>query len=145
MKNIIKMTLVTIAAIAAFAFSSFAGTPAEEQAKACVLINEYRAEQGLPALNWDDAMSSGTCVRAQEASIVFEHVRPDGSAWYTADEDRFYGENLAEGFTSAETVVKAWIASPTHRENIVKDYSTMNLQVYVADNGHWYWANEFNY
>lgn len=146
MKNSAKIMVATVAMTVTMAFSSFAGTPAEETAKAVALINNYRTEHGLKALVWDDNMSAGTVVRAKEASIKFEHTRPDGSAWYTADDEHFYGENLAEGFTgNAEAVVKAWIASPTHLANIVRDYQTFNLQVYVDTDGHWYWANEFNF
>lgn len=146
MKDCAKTVAATVAMAVAMTFASFAGTPAEETAKAVALINVYRTEHGLKALVWDDDMSAGTVVRAKEASIIFDHTRPDGSAWYTADYEHFYGENIAEGFTgNAEAVVKAWIASPTHLANIVCDYSTFNLQIYVDENGHWYWANEFNY
>lgn len=145
MKNIFKMAMVTVAMAAMMAFASFAGTPAEETAKAVELINNYRVANGRAALTWDDAMTAGTTVRAQEASVHFEHTRPDGAAWYTADPDHFYGENLAEGASDADTIVQAWIASPVHRENILGNFSTCNIQVYVSANGAWYWVNEFGY
>ncbi|EKD90091.1 MAG: hypothetical protein ACD_32C00026G0001, partial [uncultured bacterium] len=31
----------------------------------------------------------------------------------------FAGENLAKNFTSSDAVVKAWMASPTHRDNLL--------------------------
>lgn len=145
MKNFINITMATVAMVVAMAFASFAGTPTEEAAKAVTLINNYRVANGRAALTWDDAMTAGTVVRAQEASVNFEHSRPDGSAWYTADPDHFYGENLAENASNAETVVAAWIASPVHRENILGDFSTCNIQAYVSADGTWYWANEFGY
>lgn len=127
MKNVFKTMAAVAMMVAFFAFSSFAGTPAEETAKAVALINAYRADQGLPALKWDDSMSAGTAVRAQEASVRFEHIRPDGSAWYSVDPDRFYGENLGEcADGNAEKMVQAWVASPIHRENIVGDYNSFN-------------------
>lgn len=145
MKHFIKVTMAAAAMAIAMAFTSFAGTPAEESAKAFQLINDYRVANGLNALVWDDNMSSGTAIRAQETSVLNEHTRPDGSAWYTVDPEHFYGENLAEAFDNAEDVVRAWIASPVHRGNILSDFGSANLQAYVAADGSWYWANEFNY
>lgn len=38
---------------------------------------------------------------------------------------QYAGENLAKGFTSNLSEVQAWMASPTHRANILKSQYTM--------------------
>lgn len=68
------------------------------------------------------------------AQGYFAHTSPSGVkiSTYDATADKFYwidgtidaysyvGENLAEGFTDAQGQEAAWMASPTHRANILK-------------------------
>ena len=56
-----------------------------------------------------------------------------------------YGENLAKNYFNAAAVVQAWMASPTHAANILGNSSTIGVAAYIADNGTWYWAQEFGY
>jgi hypothetical protein len=55
----------------------------------------------------------------------FSHISPDGKKpWYWLDlvgyKYRYAGENLAMDFSESEEVIKAWMDSLGHRENIVK-------------------------
>lgn len=59
----------------------------------------------------------------------FSHQGPDGSmAWNWMDKVNYSyayaGENLAVNFFDAKDVVKAWMTSPTHRENILNNHYT---------------------
>jgi len=59
----------------------------------------------------------------------FSHVGPDGKEpWVWISEAgyqyRFAGENLAVRFDESSDVVNAWMASPSHRANIVKPVYT---------------------
>lgn len=59
----------------------------------------------------------------------FSHQGPDGSmAWSWMDKVNYSysyaGENLAVNFFDARDVVKAWMNSPTHRENILNSNFT---------------------
>jgi hypothetical protein len=67
----------------------------------------------------------------------FSHVGPDGKEpWSWIAEAhyayRYAGENLAVRFDDSANVVNAWMASPTHRDNIVKGVYT-DIGVGVAD------------
>jgi uncharacterized protein YkwD len=54
-----------------------------------------------------------------------------------------YGENLAEGYHTADEVVNAWMASPEHKANILKpDFTTMGIGI-ANKNGKNYWAQIF--
>lgn len=107
--------------------------------------NQKRAEAGLGALTWDSGLAQCASVRAVEATESWSHVRPDGSSWYTVNSQIQYGENLAKNYQSGEDVVSGWMASPSHRENLLaSDYKTIGIAVYNYG-GKWYWAQEFGY
>ncbi len=109
------------------------------------LVNEQRASAGLPALVWNENLVAAAMVRAAECERSFSHTRPDGNAWYTVNSQIMYGENLAYLFSNAASVVKAWMDSPTHRENILGNYSSVGVATYQTQSGDWYWAQEFGY
>ena len=80
------------------------------------IINDYREMNGLKPLKWSPALEKCAEVRAREASNYWSHTRPNGKEWYTVSPDIMHGENLANGYTSAEDIVNAWIDSPAHNE-----------------------------
>jgi hypothetical protein len=90
------------------------------------LTNQKRAEKGLSPLKPSQELSKAA---AAKASNMFQldywaHIAPDGTTpWYfiksAGYEYEYAGENLARGFYTASDVVDAWMASPTHRENIL--------------------------
>ncbi|CAD0005287.1 CAP domain-containing protein [Flavobacterium sp. LM4] len=54
------------------------------------------------------------------------------------------GENVAYNFNSAEAVLQAWLASPTHKENIEGDYTHFGIAVKIdAETGKKYYTNIF--
>lgn len=109
-------------------------------------VNDLRAAQGLSTLTWSDDLSEAAYVRAQEIVGTFSHTRPDGSDWWTVNSSIMYGENLAKNYSSASSVVSAWMASPTHAANIMDgDYASVGIAVYQGSDGNWYWAQEFGY
>jgi hypothetical protein len=54
-----------------------------------------------------------------------------------------FGENLAGRFHTPETVMLAWVASPSHRDNILNPvYDSIGIGVVRGSDG-LYWAQEF--
>lgn len=107
--------------------------------------NSIRAGSGLGALTWSDGLESAAMVRAQEIVTTWSHTRPNGSDWWTVNSNLMYGENLAKGYSSADAAVAAWMASPTHKENIMfGSFRTCGIAIYEVG-GVWYWAEEFGY
>lgn len=107
--------------------------------------NQQRSAAGLSALKWDSGLAQCASIRAVEATESWSHVRPNGSSWYTVNSQLQYGENLAKNYQSGEDVVFGWMASPSHRENLLaSDYKTIGIAVYNYG-GKWYWAQEFGY
>ena len=110
------------------------------------IVNAKRQEAGLGALTWNSGLEHASAVRAVEASQSFSHTRPDGSDWWTVNSNLMYGENLAKGYASAQTAVDAWLASPTHKANIMDvEFVSGAIAIHVNSNGQWFWAQEFGY
>lgn len=90
--------------------------------------NDERVTFGLPTVIENGALNRAAELKLADlfAKQYFEHVSPDGfgpSHWVEAAgyKYRLIGENLALGdFTGDEDLVAAWMASPGHRENILK-------------------------
>lgn len=109
------------------------------------LVNAQRAAAGLSALSWSNDLENCAQIRAIEIVSTFSHTRPNGSDWYTVNSDLMWGENLAKGYVTAETLVEAWMASPTHAANILNgSFTTCGIAVYEVD-GKLYFAQEFGY
>ncbi|MBI2405939.1 hypothetical protein HYV21_02705 [Candidatus Microgenomates bacterium] len=90
------------------------------------LTNQKRAQSGFSSLRLDPTLSSAAAAKGQDmlAKGYWAHVAPDGTTPWTfflssGYEYRYAGENLARDFDSPEQVVNAWIASPTHRDNML--------------------------
>jgi hypothetical protein len=105
------------------------------------LTNEKRAEHGLAPLKEDSTLSSTAYLKGQHMieRDYWAHVSPDGTEpWFFFRQGgyvyRYAGENLARDFTDAESAVDAWMASPTHRENILSDrYKDIGIAVVEGD------------
>lgn len=93
------------------------------------LVNEERKAQGKSALVLDDKLCSFAETRANEINSVFSHTRPDGRQWHTVFSDNNYSysfsaENIAKGYTDADSVMNGWMNSSGHRANILNDKAT---------------------
>lgn len=110
------------------------------------IVNAKRQEAGLGTLTWNSGLEQASAVRAIEAAQVFSHTRPNGSDWWTVNSNIMYGENLAKGYASADSAVKAWMDSPTHKANIMDGgFTSGAIVIHVHSNGQWFWAQEFGY
>lgn len=89
--------------------------------------------------------------RAKELIQLFDHTRPDGTDCFTAYPSglRAAGENIAYGYSSAESVTEAWketeekYAGQGHRRNML---ASMFQQVGIAGysyRGRIYWVQAF--
>lgn len=108
------------------------------------LCNQQRKAVGLADLKWNTDLANAAAVRSSEIQQVWSHTRPDGTAYFTAD-DAIYGENLSKDCTTPEECVANWMSSPQHRANILDPtYRSCGVSVYEV-NGSWYCAEEFGY
>ena len=141
MRNLVRTIFAAIFFAVMMTLTSFAQTDLEAQTLA--KVNEIRMANGLSAVQYSASLETTSVVRANEITTKFSHTRPDGSDWYTVNADLQYGENLAEGYNTADDVVNAWMASPTHRANILSaNYNTCAIST-TTKAGKTYWAQEF--
>lgn len=106
------------------------------------LVNQARVEYGIEPLIWDSELEEAAFVRAAECSLVFSHTRPNGQQCFSLT-DKMYGENIAAGYRSAESVVAGWMNSAGHRANILNpNFKSMGVSAVYSD-GDIYWSQNF--
>lgn len=105
------------------------------------LTNQERVAAGLSGLPRNSKLEKAALNKAKDmfAKNYWAHYAPDGSTtpWQFITQSgytyKIAGENLAKDFDTSAAVVAAWIASPSHRANILgADYKDMGM---VAVNG----------
>jgi hypothetical protein len=93
--------------------------------------NQERVKDKLEPLTLSDQLNKAAFLKAQDMFVnnYWAHESPSGvTPWkWLADVDYSYdvaGENLAKNFVDASSTIDAWMASPTHRANILGDKYT---------------------
>jgi uncharacterized protein YkwD len=116
------------------------------------LINAHRAGMGLAPLKVSPTLTAAATWKARHMAAYnyLTHDDPGPPTQRTAG-DRLaacgypsatWGENIATGYTTAQTVVDAWLASPGHRANIERaDYVATGVA--MAGTQQPYWAESF--
>ena len=120
------------------------------EAEVIRLVNEERAEYGLPALTTTDALTAAAAKRAEEISGDYGHDRPDGSSCFTVLPEfgiryETAGENIAAGQKTPAQVVRAWMNSEGHRNNILNpDFTQIGVGYTYTGRGYrHFWAQTF--
>ncbi|MBU1000816.1 CAP domain-containing protein [Patescibacteria group bacterium] len=97
-----------------------------DQKKIIELTNIERQKEGLPPVLENDALNKAAALKAQNMlqENYWAHFSPSGKTPWdfmlgSGYKFTFAGENLAKNFYQPDDVVKAWIASPTHRDNLL--------------------------
>lgn len=52
-------------------------------------------------------------------------------------------ENLAFGYTNAESLMNGWLSSPGHRDTIEGDFIATDISAKQDENGNWYYTSIF--
>jgi hypothetical protein len=101
------------------------------------LTNQQRSAAGLNTLNNNAKLAAAAQAKANNMFELqyWDHFGPNGeSPWMFISQAGYVyvyaGENLAKGFRTAEGVHEAWMASPTHRDNIMSgNYKDIGVAV----------------
>ncbi len=125
------------------------------------LINNYRAANGLAALDYNDNLATAAMHRAAESAYsnwnvtAYEngstkrHIRPN---WQKASTIANYygiagnfGENYGRFFNTPADILGGWQASSAHNALLLSgSYSQIGIGVAQASNGDFYWVALFN-
>lgn len=111
------------------------------------LINAYRIDKGLNALDHNDLVKSQAFSHsnfmAEAGNISHANFYTRKSFLVNNAGANIVTENVAYGFTSAESVVNAWINSDGHRVNMEGDYTNFDVSAEKNNQGNWYFTNIF--
>lgn len=104
------------------------------------LINKKREDKGLHTLEVDSNLMSHSEVRAEELSIQYSHVRPDGT--------KEKSECIVMRRDTPSAAVQAWMDSDPHRDAILDEsgrfpYQYIGSGCYQDEGGVLYWVITF--
>lgn len=108
-----------------------------DQKRIIELTNQERKKAGVDPVNENSALGKAAALKARNMfeENYWAHFAPSGkSPWDfilgSGYKFTFAGENLAKNFSTSEDVVKAWMASPTHRDNLLNSkYKDIGIAV----------------
>ncbi|HPN96841.1 MAG TPA: CAP domain-containing protein [Candidatus Moranbacteria bacterium] len=120
----ISISIATSAMVLAFPFGVLAS---EINVKNVIkFVNESRVAQGFSELKENEKLNKIAQDKLEDmiTNKYFAHTSPKGiTPWFWFEKNgydyKYAGENLAINFLKAEDQHKAWMASPTHRKNIL--------------------------
>ncbi|MFE9463044.1 sigma-70 family RNA polymerase sigma factor [Streptomyces virginiae] len=114
------------------------------------LVNTERAAGGCGPLREDPQLRAAAQEHSEDmaARNFFDHTNPDGEdpgQRTTASGYRWstYGENIARGQQTAQSVMDSWMKSPGHRANILNcSFKDIGVGIHRGAGGPW-WTQNF--
>ncbi|MBI4058871.1 hypothetical protein HY404_01370 [Candidatus Microgenomates bacterium] len=105
--------------------------------------NRERLQNGLPTLEINEKLMAGARKKGEDmlSYDYWAHFSPTGTTPWSfflsnGYQYRYAGENLARDFNSAHDAVAAWMASPSHRENLLSSrYHDIGVAIVQGDLG----------
>ncbi|MCX4529716.1 MULTISPECIES: sigma-70 family RNA polymerase sigma factor [unclassified Streptomyces] len=127
-----------------------APAPAGVAGQVIALVNKERAAAGCGPLKEDPKLRAAAQGHSDDmaARDFFDHTNPDGAdpgkrttaagyKWST------YGENIARGQQTADSVMNSWMNSPGHRANILNcSFKDIGVGIHQGAGGPW-WTQNF--
>ena len=105
-------------------------------------VNKYREKNGLNTLEENDYLNEMAQIRAEELSVRYSHIRPNGElvSRYGVD-----GEIGMKGSKNPKEAFFAWKNSKQHNEVMLHStFLTFGSGYYVDENGKSYWVVLFS-
>ncbi|MEP3839200.1 MAG: CAP domain-containing protein [Algibacter sp.] len=124
----------------------------EQEAKAIEveileLINTHRSSVGLNTLSEMNIVKSVAYSHTDymvDSGDVSHHNFFTRSDYLKANAGaKNVSENVAYGYSSAESVVRAWLKSEAHKENLEGDFTNFDVSAEKNAEGRWYYTNIF--
>ena len=122
------------------------------------LTNLERQKAKLSDLTLNQSLNNAAQIQSEDLALgdFFAHTSPDGTTLADRLETGGYtsystaGENIAAGQVTAQQVVDEWMASPSHRDNILEsDFTELGVGYYFLEqdtgeiNFNRYWTQTF--
>ncbi len=123
-------------------------SPFEQQV--VTATNKARAKVGCAPVRVDGRLQYATRTHSADMARrgVLTHTGADRSTFATRDNRAGYraplSENIARGYTNADTLVTAWLNSPAHRRNLLNcSARAVGVGVAVNNRGSLYITQDF--
>ena len=127
---------------------------ADLAAQVMTLVNAHRAQLGLTALVVSPTLSAAATWKARHMAAYgyMDHNDPGPPVARTTAQrlvacgytQPTWGENIAAGYATAQSVVDGWLNSPGHRENIERaTFHATGVAAAGAAGAALYWAQTF--
>lgn len=114
------------------------------------LVNIERQKEGLAPLTYSEELSKVARIKSQDMANnkYFSHNSPTYGDPFTMMKSfgiqyKTAGENIAKGYSSAQSVMNGWMNSSGHRANILNPSFGKIGVGYVNINGTTYWTQMF--
>jgi uncharacterized protein YkwD len=127
-----------------------AGSSTADLTAIVALINTERARARLAPVAWHAQVGAAAMAHSIDQAVMnrMTHIGSDGSdagvrltragfVW------RAWGENVAAGHTSVQSVFNAWMGSAAHKAQILGDYLYVGLAASASGTGTVYWTLDF--
>jgi uncharacterized protein YkwD len=112
--------------------------------------NKDRKEAGRGPLSFSTKLGASAAAHARDMAEhgTLDHKGSDGSTVAARVKRAGYvyvrvGENIADGQETVEEVMRSWMKSPAHRENILADFTELGAARADDDQGNPYWCVNF--
>lgn len=127
--------------------------PSIEKEKATIegeilkLVNQYRKAQHLAPLKFS-SYASKLCKEHNDYMISRERISHDNfkSRYQKLNKELKVfsaAENVASGYKTANKVMKAWLNSPGHKNNIIGDFTHIGINAKKNSKGVYYFTQIF--
>ncbi|MFL1013556.1 CAP domain-containing protein [Flavisericum labens] len=111
------------------------------------LINDHRLSKGLNPLEDMSIVKSVAFSHTDymvDSGEVSHHNFFTRSNYLKANAGAIkVAENVAYGYTSAESVVRAWLKSESHKNNLEGDFTNFDISAEKNEEGKWFYTNIF--
>ena len=105
-------------------------------------VNKYREKNGLNSLEENDYLNEMAQIRAEELSVRYSHIRPNGEL---VSRYGVNGEIGMKGVNTPREAFLAWKGSKQHNKLMLdREFLTFGSGYYVDGNGKSYWVVLFS-
>lgn len=125
----------------------YAPAPKQIEIEILELINEHRIGLGLNTLNSLNIVKSvaftHTDYMVEVNNISHDNFYQRKNSLVQNANAKVVSENVAYAYSTAQSVVNAWINSDSHRENIEGDFTDFEVSAEQNKDGKWFYTNIF--
>lgn len=111
------------------------------------LINAHRINLGLNSLSNNGTVKAvaftHTDYMVEVNNVSHDNFYVRKQSLQVNENAKVVSENVAYGYTSAHSVVNAWLNSPSHKSNIEGDFTDFDISAEQNEDGKWYFTNIF--